>query len=672
VNQAVFSLLLVAVGGLLYAAMAVALLRNRTLVGARLAGFAAATAAGYIVTSQIVPTARNPLEQYLAISAFYTTAALIVPAVVAFVLYAGQSWTPSTAGWLVLLAIPLVTIALVWTNPIHELMWAEPPTGPTGRLRFVPRFGWWATWVYLPAQWGGLAAAVGVLARSCARPLGELGSRSRLTRVESAITLLAVLAPFLVNVYAVAIAPNPASDQSRTAVTLAISSLVLLAIFLRLEIIGLERVAYSSVVRASKDGFLLMDARDTVVRLNQAATRLLTFPATGALGQTLDAILVGAPQLRSLAMRSGEVHEEVAVDGDRHRSVSFQPLYSRSGEYRGRTLTIRDITERRQSELALRESETLLRSIVEHSPNGVIRLRPLFSASSTSLDFECTFANPAAGYYLGIDHKDLVGKAVSETVPVMAPTLLPNLLDALRQGITNTFDIPVPIGAGNLWFRVIASPVGDDLSVTIIDVTDERLRRLEAEGAASEDPLTGLLNRRGLETAVQRLPVDQSRRAIPAHALLFIDLDRFKEINDQFGHTAGDHVLREFAHRLRAAVRETDVVARVGGDEFVVILINTDPEASGALADRILGEARRPYRVPGGTASCGASIGIARLPRQGQLLTTVLQSADAAMYHAKTAGGGVRVAGSASMAPGGSAGPTPAVPPRSPEAPIHR
>jgi diguanylate cyclase (GGDEF)-like protein len=162
---------------------------------------------------------------------------------------------------------------------------------------------------------------------------------------------------------------------------------------------------------------------------------------------------------------------------------------------------------------------------------------------------------------------------------------------------------------------------------------------------ACHDPLTGLPNRLLLDQRVRHLPHwgAQSHRSRPA--VLYVDLDRFKDVNDTLGHRAGDQVLVEFAHRLRTTLRPDDLVARLGGDEFAVVLASATPTEAQAIAERILLLASAPFVVNDAPVNVGASVGIAMAgdaTEEGALtsLEVLLRHADAAMYRAKACGRG--------------------------------
>ena len=176
---------------------------------------------------------------------------------------------------------------------------------------------------------------------------------------------------------------------------------------------------------------------------------------------------------------------------------------------------------------------------------------------------------------------------------------------------------------------------------TNYDITDRRRVEEAVQSAAHSDPLTGLANRL-LFTERLRLALARSGSRL---AVLYLDIDRFKEINDRLGHAAGDALLKDFAARLRASVRASDTVARFGGDEFVVLLDDVkEPGHALRVADKIVAECREPLRIEGGEVVATASIGLAYAAEGGDP-ETLLRRADTALYEAKSAGrNGYRVA----------------------------
>jgi diguanylate cyclase (GGDEF)-like protein len=168
---------------------------------------------------------------------------------------------------------------------------------------------------------------------------------------------------------------------------------------------------------------------------------------------------------------------------------------------------------------------------------------------------------------------------------------------------------------------------------------DHRRAEAEAQFLAEHDSLTGLANRKRLAEAAAAA-LGWTRRNGTFVAVLMFDLHRFKEVNESFGHEAGDEVLRQFSIRLRAAVRVEDKVGRLGGDEFVVLQVGaTQPEHASVLAERLLELAAEPYEIDGMQLECGTNIGIAVAPTDARDWDSLLSCADVALAKAKTEGG---------------------------------
>lgn len=171
------------------------------------------------------------------------------------------------------------------------------------------------------------------------------------------------------------------------------------------------------------------------------------------------------------------------------------------------------------------------------------------------------------------------------------------------------------------------------------DITDSKHEVEQQQYLAYHDSLTGLPNRT-LFLQMLQAAIDGDADQKDMHALLFIDLDKFKPVNDTFGHPVGDALLVAVAKRLRAAMRKTDLVARIGGDEFIVLRKNLQaPSSADALAQSLVKSLSRPYSIGKRPVTVGASVGIAVWPQDGGDAVTLIQSADNAMYRAKHASG---------------------------------
>ncbi|MDP9134339.1 MAG: GGDEF domain-containing protein, partial [Actinomycetota bacterium] len=173
---------------------------------------------------------------------------------------------------------------------------------------------------------------------------------------------------------------------------------------------------------------------------------------------------------------------------------------------------------------------------------------------------------------------------------------------------------------------LVVSVIRDRLTGLISNLTD----------AARTDPLTGLLNRRGFEEAFD-VELERARRADGGLSVVVGDLDRFKEVNDRFGHVAGDDVLRRFGATIRSVKRSWDIAARVGGEEFALLAPDTDEHGAYVLAERLRMEIEEAFE-PAGAGQLTASFGIVSFPIHGQTGEALLQAADQALYAAKRLG----------------------------------
>jgi diguanylate cyclase (GGDEF)-like protein len=203
--------------------------------------------------------------------------------------------------------------------------------------------------------------------------------------------------------------------------------------------------------------------------------------------------------------------------------------------------------------------------------------------------------------------------------------------------------MPVNMGGQRRWWSMTGKPV-EDVAGSFIgyrgvgsDVTAMHRSRERIAYLARHDTLTDLANRTEFNNC---LSVLMSETAEQTAALLCLDLDQFKAVNDSYGHGLGDSVLRAVAHRIRGAIRDRDVAARLGGDEFSIVLPSNDEFEATAIADRVIDRVSRPYKFDGVTVEIGVSIGIALAPRDGDTPEALYRNADLALYRAKASGRG--------------------------------
>jgi len=294
-----------------------------------------------------------------------------------------------------------------------------------------------------------------------------------------------------------------------------------------------------------------------------------------------------------------------------------------------RVWSFRDVTARFAAEAALRESELRYRLLFEQNAAGVC----VTQVSGLIIDCNLTFAS-----MLGYSRSELIGSQAGAFYarPAQRTDLL-SLLDDSRT--LNSVELELRKKDGQaIWGLMNLTMVGDRIHTTVVDISDRKRAEEQIEFHAYHDVLTHLPNRK-LFTDRLTQSISRARRANKPLAVMFVDLDHFKSINDTLGHEAGDELLLEMAVRLRANVRDDDTVARLGGDEFTIILSELrHPEDAVSVAEKIIKAVEQPLTISGTSIEVSASIGIALFPEDGSDAESLLRNADSAMYRAKEAG----------------------------------
>ncbi len=342
-----------------------------------------------------------------------------------------------------------------------------------------------------------------------------------------------------------------------------------------------------------------------------------------------------------LIVVSGIIGEETAVETMRAgaRDYLLKNNLARLGPAIERELGEVSVRRARQdAERLLRESAAQLRRVLESSPDVIVRI---------DRDLCITLASPAVEQIAGTPSAEVIGERIAALgyPPEHADRIERHARRVLSSDEIAVIEHEVPTFSGSRWFETRLVPEHDDdgrcthVLLTSRDITHRKGVERELTRRALQDPLTELPNRLLLEDrlghAVARLQRDESIVAV-----LFVDLDRFKEINDVYGRDAGDEVLLHVARRLLGAVRPADTVARLGGDEFVILLEDAGDDAEVlAVAERVAQAVTPPILVDGADLSITASVGIAST-RVGVDPDLLLRNADVAMYRAKQSGRG--------------------------------
>lgn len=416
------------------------------------------------------------------------------------------------------------------------------------------------------------------------------------------------------------------------------------------------------------------DAEGTIRTVNAGAVSMLGYTADELVDKQTPAILHGPaevvarakllsqelgrgvePQFEvfvAKARRSGGSDENdwtyIRKDGSRFPvRLSITPMTDAQGNLTGFLGIGKDIGAQRLAEEKLRGSERRLAA-------SEARLRAITDAvpaliSYIDFDRRFRFTNATHAQWLGRPVSEIIGRRLDEVYEASTYESMQPHLDAALAGRLTTFEFLAP-ALGRYIRGTFLPDAGQEDQVTgvyclIEDITRQKAVEAELRQLTQVDSLTGLANRSRFNDKLAEA-IARSERSGLVLALMFLDLDRFKDINDTFGHRAGDQALQEFALRLSGSVRATDTVARLAGDEFVVILESLrGADEAEVVAAKLVAVMRRPFQIGGRLCQFSASIGIA-LRRPAEVDgTALLARADAALYQAKSAGRGDYVIG---------------------------
>ncbi len=395
------------------------------------------------------------------------------------------------------------------------------------------------------------------------------------------------------------------------------------------------------IIDTAPCGLVVTDARLRILTANPKFAELCA-PETVGKGVPLARVLPipGLEELGRDLLLAQKSHELRFQHHNRQLHIEIAPIelgdLIADSETYGLIFSLEDLTEQTALQALSRQRGARLDAILNNIPDGIV----VFRGDGTVESW-----NPALETLLGCRGEELKGRDISELLlqqryrPLFAHQLLQHLwrerrqhLEALGQRRDGAL-VPLEIAVD----RILASDPPLYLAV-LHDLSERKQAEADLHRLAHYDPLTRLPNRT-LYLDRLRLELVRARRHPHRLAVLFLDLDDFKKINDSLGHLAGDKLLQEVAQRLCHILRECDTVARFGGDEFTLIATDLDdPGAWRAVADKILTVFQQPFRLEGRELFIRASIGVSLFPEHGNDPHTLLRHADTAMYRAKFEG----------------------------------
>jgi diguanylate cyclase (GGDEF)-like protein/PAS domain S-box-containing protein len=515
--------------------------------------------------------------------------------------------------------VPIATTMLALTNSTHNMIWAYVETESGIRFSNLADHYWYSR-VHAPYSFILFGYSLVALA-------GRLPTIARAHRETVIILLICVVFPYVVGFgnTMLGIGP-PAFPFTSSTIVLLLPLYAYAAVSLRFY--EFSPIGYQTLFDHVRDPIFVLDHDERIVCANKSSQELLGGSERELIGRKL---WEDFPAARAILRQASELDltQTLRISKDHIYELSVGPLNGPKGQSLGMVVVCRDVTERRQAQSQLADSEHLIRTLIETSQNGILRFAR--DRNDKGVRFRCVFANRAAETHLDCGTGTLVGMPLDKLVQLEPNRLIRHFSDDSGKRSTLSFETSAERTESDSWLRIVGEPVGDDFSVTLIDITQRKRNEDKMLADALRDPLTSVLNRRGFEQEGAELIASNETGAV-----LYLDLNQFKSINDRFGHQAGDALLKAFGHRLEFCLRPEDILGRLGGDEFAIVLPGVNVEDAKHVAERLVQTASEAYIIQGQEIKCTASVGIALMPKHGEELWHLISVADQAMYNAKS------------------------------------
>lgn len=413
--------------------------------------------------------------------------------------------------------------------------------------------------------------------------------------------------------------------------------------------IEIDKLFLASIVESSKDSIVTIDFERTITSWNKSAEILYGYSAADAMGKKLE-MLIFSEDIKKLLNNVDRIryHQEVEIyDTIRidkkgallYLDIVLSPVKNANDEVIGVSTIARDTTARNLVGEALVLSEERYRTLVQQVEDYAI----------FGLDVEGKIIswNEGVEKILGYSEKDIIGESVAIIfTPEDREKGIPKkeLQTAINNGQAIGERVHIRKDGTRFYATDLMSAIMDDKGVhtgyskVMRDISQRKLDEDTIQHQSLHDTLTGLPNRKALEERLS-FAINIAARKNQCLAVMFLDLDRFKNINDTLGHSIGDIILQEVASRFQSSIRKEDTAARLGGDEFIILLteISTGEDAM-IIADKILHSMIPPIHIGKHVLHMSTSIGIALYPFDGKDSDILLRNADTALYRAKESG----------------------------------
>lgn len=409
-----------------------------------------------------------------------------------------------------------------------------------------------------------------------------------------------------------------------------------------------SRDRYVDLYNSAPSGYLTINDKKQIIEANKVSQDLLNQGLGTLINKPFTSFIVNEYQdefyffIRNVNKSPNPISIELQLENTKGSRLWVRVVAVATADGRGEIehirLSLNDICEEKKAEHILTEQRNLLRSLTQSTPD-------LISFKDTELDYR--WINPAYCEFLGKSEKDILGVSDFDLFPEeIAPHSRKKDEQVIASGVTASNDEEwISVEGEKKWFQVTKTPIYDEngniagILCTAHDISQHKEYEQQIWHRANYDALTLLPNRTLFLDRLEQA-MHYAHRKRKHLAVIFVDLDRFKWVNDRMGHAAGDQLLREAATRMLSCARETDTVARISGDEFVVILNHIeDLHDVERVIEKLLGCLEEPFLLDGKeNARITGSAGITLYPDDGNDVSTLLKNADIAMYRAKEKG----------------------------------
>jgi diguanylate cyclase (GGDEF)-like protein len=582
---------------------------------------------------------------------------------------------------LLLWVIPAVTILMAATNEWHNLIWTSFTPSPDDPAFLIYGHGFW---FWICAAYGYVVVLTGLITLYWAA-----AHTPQLYRHQIGILLAAAIVPgFGSVIYLVGLSPIAGLDTAP--LTFALTGLILTGGIFGFGLFNLVPVARNTLVENMNDSVLVLDRQNRIVDINLAARKLLTPPGRSAIGQPVDSVLAAWPELLAKYKDMQETQTEICLSKEppQYLDLHISPVYDRRKRLTGKLIVLHDITERR------RMQATLVHNVEEL---GIINRINQAITSGLDLDLvlktlheQCALVAPFDIFYVGLydemtaliqiplyyeagqyhtgPARDIrqrpgnIGDVIQKRQTLYLPDIKKTAIDmAPTIPATRTAPIRSYVGIplilrdrviGAMSFQSYKPKAYTEEQIGLLEniamqaaiaISNAQLYA-EVQRLAIIDELTSLYNYRGL-MALGAREVERARRFNRPLCAIFLDIDDFKAFNNRYGHATGNQVLQVVAHCCLSNMRAVDLIARYGGDEFVVLLPETDLQAGHEVTSRLsqfVAQNAAPTKY--GDLSVTISLGLAVLTPDMKDLIALIERANQAELLAKKMGTGRIVA----------------------------